>query len=41
MPTKYQNPGRTEFTAEIRVQDGGGAFVEFPHDVEKLYSQAG
>jgi hypothetical protein len=41
MPVKYRNPGRIEFTAEIRLQDGGGAFVEFPHDVEKLYGVKG
>jgi hypothetical protein len=41
MPVTYRNPGRVEFTAEIRVLDGGGAFVEFPHDVEKLYGVKG
>jgi len=41
MPVTYKNPGRVEFTAEIRVQDGGGALVEFPHDVEKLYGVKG
>jgi hypothetical protein len=41
MPVTYKNPGRIEFTAEIRVRDGGGAFVEFPYDVEKLYGVKG
>ncbi len=41
MPETYKNPGRVEFTAEIRVQDGGGAFVEFPHDVENFYGVKG
>ena len=41
MPTTYKNPGRIEFTAEIRFRDGGGAFVEFPHNVEKLYGVRG
>lgn len=41
MPVTYKNPGRIEFSAEIRVQDGGGAFVEFPYDVEKLYGAKG
>jgi hypothetical protein len=41
MAMKYKNPGRIEFTAEIQLRDGGGAFVEFPHDVEKLYGVKG
>jgi len=41
MPVTYKNPGRIEFTAEIRVQENGGAFVEFPHNVEKLYGVKG
>jgi hypothetical protein len=30
-----------EFTAEIRSHEGGGAYVEFPRDVEKLYGAKG
>jgi hypothetical protein len=41
MAVKYKNPGRVEFIAEIRTQAGGGAFVEFPDDVEKLYGVKG
>jgi hypothetical protein len=41
MSVSDKNPGRVEFTAEIRVRDGGGAFVEFPHDVENLYGLKG
>lgn len=41
MPVTYRDPGRVEFTAKIRVQGGGGAFVEFPHDVENLYGLKG
>jgi|GEM_PF-1984199 len=36
MSAKYKNPGPIEFEGVIRVNDLGGAFVEFPHDVEKL-----
>ena len=41
MPVSYKNPGRIEFTGEIRAHEGGGAFVEFPHDVEKLFGVKG
>jgi len=41
MPATYKNPGRIAFTAEIRGHESGGAFVEFPHDVEKLYGAKG
>lgn len=41
MPAKYKNPGLIEFVGEIRRHEGGGAFVEFPHDVEKLYGVKG
>jgi bifunctional DNA-binding transcriptional regulator/antitoxin component of YhaV-PrlF toxin-antitoxin module len=41
MPVKYKNPGRLEFVGEIRRQEGGGAFVEFPHNVEELYGVKG
>ena len=41
MPATHKNPGRIEFTAEIRSHEGGGAFVEFPGDVEKLFGVKG
>jgi Domain of unknown function (DUF1905)/Bacteriocin-protection, YdeI or OmpD-Associated len=41
MSVTYKNPGRVEFTAEIRSHEGGGAYVEFPRDVEKLYGVKG
>ena len=41
MPVKYRNPGRVEFVGLIQRTDGGGAFVEFPHDVETLYGVKG
>lgn len=37
----YRNPGRIEFTAKIQVLDNGGAYVEFPGDVEKLFGVPG
>lgn len=37
----YCNPGRIEFTAKIQVLDNGGAYVEFPGDVEKLFGARG
>lgn len=37
----FKNPGRIEFTAKIRVLDNGGAHVEFPGDVEKLFGVKG
>jgi hypothetical protein len=41
MPLQFKNPGRVEFDGIIRTNDAGGAFVEFPHDVEKLYGVKG
>jgi hypothetical protein len=41
MPVTYRNPGPIEFAAEIHSREGGGSFVEFPHDVEKLYGVKG
>lgn len=41
MPLKYRNPGRIEFDGEIHRQEGGGAFIEFPYEVEKLYGVKG
>jgi hypothetical protein len=37
----YKNPGRIEFIGGIQAHEGGGAFVEFPHDVEKLFGVKG
>ena len=41
MPVTYKNPGRIAFSAEIQKREGGGVFVEFPHDVETLYGAKG
>jgi hypothetical protein len=41
MPVKYLNPGRTEFDGKLHHEEGGGTFVNFPHDVEKLYGVKG
>ena len=41
MSPKYKNPGRIEFDGKIRTAEAGGAFIEFPHDVEKLYGVKG
>jgi len=41
MPATYKNPGRVEFTGEILAHEGGGAYVEFPRDVEKLFGVKG
>jgi hypothetical protein len=42
MAVKYMNPGRVEFSGKIHLmKEGGGAFVEFPYDVEKLYGVKG
>jgi hypothetical protein len=38
---KYKNPGRIEFEAKIRTAEGGGAFVEFPYEVDELYGVTG
>jgi len=38
---KLKNPGRIEFSGKIRVREDGGAFVDFPRDVEKLYGVKG
>ncbi|HYA48097.1 MAG TPA: YdeI/OmpD-associated family protein [Burkholderiales bacterium] len=37
----YKNPGRIEFVGRLKSGEGGGTFVEFPHDVEKLYGVKG
>lgn len=41
MTPAFKNPGRIEFTGRIESHDGGGAFVEFPGDVEKLFGVKG
>ncbi len=41
MPVKYKNPGRIAFEGVIKRTDGGGAFVEFPYDVEDKYGVKG
>ena len=41
MPAKYKNPGRVMFEGVIHQQANGGAFLHFPHDVEKLYGVKG
>ena len=41
MSPKYKNPGRIEFGAIIRTAENGGAFVEFPYEVEELYGVKG
>ena len=41
MTITYKNPGRIEFVGKILRAEGGGAFVEFPHDVEILYGVKG
>lgn len=41
MPVKYKNPGQIKFEGVIHQQEGGGAFVYFPHDVKKLYGVKG
>jgi hypothetical protein len=41
MTVAYKNPGRIGFTAEIRARAGGGAYVEFPREVEKLFGVKG
>jgi hypothetical protein len=37
----FKNPGKIEFDAVIVDGSGGGAFVKFPKDVEKLYGVKG
>jgi hypothetical protein len=41
MPEKYKNPGPVKFEGVIKEREGGGAFVCFPHDIEKLYGVKG
>ncbi|MCU0243714.1 MAG: YdeI/OmpD-associated family protein [Acidobacteria bacterium] len=41
MTPAFKDPGRIEFIGSIAAHEGGGAFVEFPHDVEKLFGVKG
>lgn len=41
MSVTYKDPGRIAFEAKIRSHVKGGAYVEFPGDVEKLYGVKG
>jgi len=41
MPVEYKNPGPVEFTGRLKSVEGGGTFVEFPHDVEGFYGVRG
>jgi hypothetical protein len=41
MAASFKDPGPVSFAAEIRANEGGGAFVEFPRDVESLYGVKG
>jgi bifunctional DNA-binding transcriptional regulator/antitoxin component of YhaV-PrlF toxin-antitoxin module len=41
MAVQYKNPGRIEFDGKLRRGEGGGTFVVFPQDVEKLYAVKG
>ena len=41
MPAKYKNPGRIEFAGVIKTTGEGGAYVEFPFDVEEKYGVKG
>lgn len=38
---KYKNPGQIQFKAKMIEADGGGAYVEFPHDVEETFGVKG
>jgi hypothetical protein len=38
---KYKNPGKVQFQTEIIEHDGGGAYVEFPHDVNEMFGVKG
>lgn len=41
MTIQYKNPGRIEFDGVLKSREGGGTFVEFPHDVFELYGAKG
>jgi hypothetical protein len=38
---EYKNPGKIEFGATIIEGGGGGMFIEFPHDVSRLFGVKG
>lgn len=39
--SKFRNPGIVKFRAEIKSGDGGGAYVDFPHDVTEMFGVKG
>jgi hypothetical protein len=41
MAPSFKDPGPVSFAAVIQAHEGGGAYVEFPRDVEKLYGAKG
>ena len=41
MAVSFKDPGPVSFDAEILSHEGGGAYVEFPRDVEALYGVKG
>lgn len=41
MAASFKDPGPVSFEAEIRAHEGGGAYVEFPREVEALYGVKG
>ena len=38
---KYKNPGKIAFDATMIAVDGGGMYIEFPHDVEDMFGVKG
>ncbi|MEO8456221.1 MAG: YdeI/OmpD-associated family protein [Chloroflexota bacterium] len=39
---QYRNPGKLTFTGVINgAEDNGGAFIEFPHDVQEMFGVKG
>ncbi|MGA2361088.1 MAG: hypothetical protein ABSG73_01370 [Candidatus Aminicenantales bacterium] len=36
MAVTCKNPGRIEFDGKLHHAEGGGTFVNFPHDVEQI-----
>jgi len=41
MAITFKNPGRIGFDGKLQHEEGGGTFVVFPYDVEKLYGVKG
>lgn len=41
MAVLYKNPGPIAFSGVLQAREGGGVYVEFPRDVEKLYGVKG